>query len=68
MMFRLCTILVLVGCYPPAEPTVPAYCTNEAALTAALVRCVDRSETRAAYNACRAETLGVCGIAERASL
>lgn len=57
LSFCHCSVM---GCIP--QPTIPAYCTNEVAFTAALVRCVDQSETRDASRECRAAVHERCGI------
>ncbi len=44
--------------------TLPSYCYDEAALTAALTACVASSSTRAASRACRADVNASCGFVE----
>lgn len=48
------------GCGPASN--LPAYCTDEVAFTAALVRCVDKSPTREESRKCRADVHARCGI------
>lgn len=55
-----CIVGHLTGCSP--GPTVPAYCTNEALFTAALVRCVDASSTREQARECNRQVHERCGI------
>jgi hypothetical protein len=46
----------------PRGPQLPAYCTDEVAFTAVLVRCVDASATREESRKCRAAAHEKCGI------
>lgn len=48
------------ACTP--APKVPAYCTDEALFTAALIRCVDKSSTLQESRKCRADVHARCGI------
>ena len=58
-------VRLLAGCAPHAEgPTLPAYCTNEAAYTAKLLRCVDDASTLAESQMCRQRVDYTCGIRE----
>lgn len=59
--------VALSGCASKG-PTVPAYCTNEPAFTAALLRCVDKSDTREQSRACRKAVHEACGIVETVSV
>jgi hypothetical protein len=51
-----------LGCKPPEPGTLPAYCTDDKLYTAALLRCVDKSETLAQSQQCRASVDYSCGI------
>lgn len=59
--------LALAGCGSKG-PTIPAYCTNEPAFTAALLRCVDKSESREQSRTCRKAVHETCGIVETVSV
>lgn len=52
----------LFGCRPPQPGALPAYCTEEALYTAALLRCVDKAETLAQSQMCRQNVDYTCGI------
>ncbi len=65
-MSRLAFFVALFGwgtalghCKPSS---VPAYCTDEVAFTAVLVRCVDAAQSRAESRECRAKAHERCGI------
>lgn len=61
-------LVLLVACGGSREPTVPAYCTDEHAFTAALLRCVDKSTSREQSRACRKAVHEACGIVETVSV
>lgn len=52
----------LLGHCKPRQPALPAYCTDEVAFTAVLVRCVDAASTREESRKCRAAAHERCGI------
>jgi hypothetical protein len=51
-----------LGCKAPEPGSLPAYCTDDKLYTAALLRCVDKSETLAQSQQCRASVDYSCGI------
>jgi hypothetical protein len=50
------------GCAPTAK--VPAYCANEEAFIAAVLRCTDKSATRAESRECKRQLQASCGFVE----
>lgn len=69
MMVFVCLIAFLLiriaaGCAPREYAPLPPYCYEEPLYTAALVRCVDKSETLEESKSCRANVDKVCGITE----
>lgn len=67
LQFSICLFAATMIACADKGPQIPAYCTNEAAFTAALVRCVDSSPTRSESQACRKAVHERCGIVEKVS-
>ena len=68
-MFRSSVFaIVLAGCSPAKSPQLPAYCVDDGLFTAALLRCVDKSPSRAESRACRKAVHESCGIVETVSV
>lgn len=51
-----------LGCRAPEPGSLPAYCTDDKLYTAALLRCVDKSDTLAQSKQCREAVDYSCGI------
>lgn len=56
--------VLLAGCTPQSANSLPAYCTNEPLYTAALLACVDKSETLSESKSCRESVDRTCGITQ----
>ena len=60
----LAIALGLCDCKAPEPGTLPAYCTDDKLYTAALLRCVDKSDTLAQSKQCREAVDYSCGIVQ----
>lgn len=64
MMFRFCTLVLLVGCAKPV-PLSQQQAAAEGVYGAALLKCVDDAKTLAESKACRARVNSEWGIVQK---